>query len=382
MIKDFDLGKLTIPLLEWYEKNKRDLPWRREPSPYKVWVSEIMLQQTRVEAVKPFYERFLTRLPDVNALAACPEDELLKLWEGLGYYNRVRNMQKAAIQVMEQHDGVIPADYSALLQLKGIGSYTAGAIASIAYQIPVPAVDGNVLRILTRVAADDTDIMKASFKKQVEEQLTEYMQGEGFDKKCSGDYNQALMELGATVCVPNGAPNCTECPWQEFCQAKKKGCIDQLPVKSKAKERRIEKRTILVIRDGEHVAIKKRPKKGLLAGLYELPNVEGHLSQDEVIAYVKELQLSPLRIQKLAEARHIFSHVEWQMTGYAILIEEPDTMNRELKLEEEQSEKEVLAQKLIYVEAATSEQKYAIPAAFAAYARYMGIKIGQERFLE
>ena len=377
MIKDFDLAILTEPLLAWYEKNKRDLPWRKEVSPYRVWVSEIMLQQTRVEAVKPFFERFLNRLPSVQDLAECPEDELLKLWEGLGYYNRVRNMQKAAIQVVEQHGGTFPADYEALLALKGIGSYTAGAIASIAYQIPVPAVDGNVLRILTRVAEDDTDIMKASFRKQVEEQLTAYMQSDAFDAKRSGDFNQALMELGATVCVPNGAPNCEQCPWQELCQARKKNRILELPVKSKAKERRIEKRTVFVIRDGERVAIRKRPKKGLLAGLYELPNVEGHLSQDEALEYAKACQLAPLRIQKLPEAKHIFSHVEWQMQGYAILIEEPEISGDGA----ETRQNDEIEQKMIYVEAATSEEKYAIPAAFAAYARYMGIKIGQERFL-
>lgn len=325
-----------------------------------------MLQQTRVEAVKPFFERFTKRLPDIRTLAECPEDELLKLWEGLGYYNRVRNMQKAAIQVMEQYDGELPADYEALLQLKGIGSYTAGAIASIAYRIPVPAVDGNVLRILTRVSEDDTDIMKASFRKQVEEQLTAYMQSDEFDAVRAGDFNQALMELGATVCVPNGAPNCDRCPWQNFCLARKNNRILDLPVKSKAKERRIEKRTVFVIRDGERVAIQKRPKKGLLAGLYELPNVEGHMSQEEALLQVKELALAPLRIQKLPEAKHIFSHVEWQMQGYAVLVEEPcDVEKREL----------------IFVEAATSEEQYAIPAAFAAYAGYMGIKIGQEKFL-
>jgi len=365
MLKEFDLSLLAKPLLEWYEKNKRSLPWRQVVSPYRVWVSEIMLQQTRVEAVKPFFERFTNRLPDIKALAECPEDDLLKLWEGLGYYNRVRNMQKAAIQVMETYSGELPANYDALLKLKGIGSYTAGAIASIAYQIPVPAVDGNVLRILTRVAEDDTDIMKTSFRKQVEEQLTAYMQSEAFDEKRSGDFNQALMELGATVCVPNGAPNCTECPWQQLCQARKNNQILNLPVKSKAKERRVERRTVLVIRDGSRVAIRKRPPKGLLAGLYELPNVEGHLSQEEALAWVKESSLAPIRIQRLPEAKHIFSHVEWQMQGYAILIEEPEV------------ERDV-----IFVEATTSEEQYAIPAAFSAYARYMGIKIGQERFLE
>ena len=186
MIENIELKTLTEPLLKWYEENKRELPWRQDASPYRVWVSEIMLQQTRVEAVKPFFERFTTRLPDVQALAECPEDELLKLWEGLGYYNRVRNMQHAAREVMTQYGGILPADYEALLKLKGIGSYTAGAIASIAYQMPVPAVDGNVLRILTRVAEDDTDIMKASFRKQVEEQLAAYMQGDAFNAARAG----------------------------------------------------------------------------------------------------------------------------------------------------------------------------------------------------
>jgi len=378
MIEKIDFARLTEPLLNWYEENKRELPWRKDATPYRVWVSEIMLQQTRVEAVKPFFERFTKRLPDVKDLAECPEDELLKLWEGLGYYNRVRNMQKAAIEVMEQYGGELPADYKALLHLKGIGSYTAGAIASIAYQIPVPAVDGNVLRILTRVTADDTDIMKASFRKQVEELLTAYMQSEAFDSTKSGAFNQALMELGATVCVPNGAPNCKQCPWNDRCLARKNNRILELPVKSKAKERRIEKRTVLVIRDGERVAIRKRPRKGLLAGLYELPNVEGHMTQEEILAYLKELKFSPIRIQKLPEAKHIFSHVEWQMQGYAILIEEP-----EYAIEMPRASGEVMRPEegFIYVEAATSEQKYAIPAAFAAYARYMGIKIGQERFL-
>lgn len=371
MLKEFDISLLTEPLLEWYEKNKRILPWRKEPSPYKVWVSEIMLQQTRVEAVKPYYERFLNRLPDVKDLAECPEEELLKLWEGLGYYNRVRNMQKAAIQVMEEYGGQLPADYEALLQLKGIGSYTAGAIASIAYQIPVPAVDGNVLRILTRVAADHTDIMKASFRKQVEGQLMSYMKSEAFEAECSGNFNQALMELGATVCVPNGAPNCAACPWGDICLARKKDLILELPVKTKAKERRIEKRTILVIRDGERVVIRKRLNKGLLAGMYELPNVEGHLLSKEALEAVKGMHLSPIRIQELPEAKHIFSHVEWQMQGYAILVEEAENA---FLMETEPS--------VLFVEAATAEEKYAIPAAFAAYAKYMGIKIGQERFLE
>ena len=365
-IKDLELQELTKPLLEWYEENKRELPWRSESTPYRVWVSEIMLQQTRVEAVKPFFERFTKRLPDVQSLAECEEDELLKLWEGLGYYNRVRNMQKAARQIMEEHQGELPADCEALLKLKGIGSYTAGAIASIAFKLPVPAVDGNVLRILTRVAMDDTDIMKAPFRKEMEGLLREYMQSDKFDSSFSGAYNQALMELGATVCVPNGAPFCDKCPWQELCQANKEGRWMDFPVKTKAKARRIEKRTVFVIRDGERVVIRKRPAKGLLAGLYELPNVEGELSQDEVLEQVKKAGFAPLRIQKLEEAKHIFSHVEWHMSGYAILVEELEDAKKDL----------------LFVEAWDSEERYAIPAAFSAYARYMGIKIGQEKFLE
>lgn len=365
-IKDLDLEKLTKPLLEWYEENKRELPWRSDSSPYRVWVSEIMLQQTRVEAVKPFFERFTKRLPDVKALAECEEDDLLKLWEGLGYYNRVRNMQMAARQIMEDYQGELPASYEELLKLKGIGSYTAGAIGSIAFKLPVPAVDGNVLRILTRVAMDDTDIMKTAFRKEIEQRLGAYMQGDKFEPQFSGAYNQALMELGATVCVPNGVPDCGKCPWQEFCQAHKEERMMEFPVKAKAKERRIEKRTVFVIRDGERVAIHKRPAKGLLAGLYELPNVEGELSPDEVLEQVKQAGFAPLRIQKLEDAKHIFSHVEWHMSGYAILVEET---------EEEKND-------MLFVEAWDSKERYAIPAAFAVYAGYMGIKIGQEKFLE
>lgn len=389
MLQDYELKQLVEPLLRWFGDNARTLPWREEPTPYRVWVSEIMLQQTRVEAVKPYYARFMERLPDVQALAECPEDELLKLWEGLGYYNRVRNLQKAAIQVVEDYGGVIPADYEALLGLKGIGNYTAGAVASIAYGLPVPAVDGNVLRIITRVTGDDTDIMKQSFRSRVEEVLRLVMQPEVggnvfagsldtniWEKRVrganlSGAFNQALMELGATVCIPNGAPLCEKCPWQEMCIARKEGQTAELPVKSKAKARKIEKRTVLIIREGDKVAIRKRPKKGLLAGLYELPNVEGELSQDETLALVKEMNFSPIRIQKLSGAKHIFSHIEWHMCGYAIRVEEIEADAAQA----EQSD-------LLLVEAEDAKERYAIPSAFAAYAEYMNIKLGNERFAQ
>lgn len=377
MLETMELKELMTPLLEWFTAHARVLPWRELPTPYRVWVSEIMLQQTRVEAVKPYFERFTSALPDVFALAACPEDELLKLWEGLGYYNRVRNLQKAAVQVVEEYGGVIPSEYDELLKLKGIGHYTAGAVASIAYGRYVPAVDGNVLRILTRVTADDTDIMKQSFRTAVERALLAMMQElkipDGLkrrlrDGNIPGALNQALMELGATVCVPNGAPFCGECPWENFCLAKKEGRIGGLPVKSKAKARKIEARTVLILRDGDKVAIRKRPDRGLLAGLYELPNVEGRLSQEEVLGLVKEMGLEPVRIQRLSSAKHIFSHIEWHMDGYAVLLEGGLQQKGEHQ------------QPFIFVEAEDAKERYAIPSAFAAYAGYMNILLGNERF--
>ena len=379
MIKEFDLKQLVAPLLEWYLKPgvARVLPWREEPTPYRVWVSEIMLQQTRVEAVKPYFERFMKALPDVKALAECPEDELLKLWEGLGYYNRVRNMQKAAITVMEEYGGQLPGEYEELLTLKGIGNYTAGAIATIAFGKKAPAVDGNVFRILTRVTADDSDIMKPAFRKVVEAAVQEIVPDEAtmetahLRKKARfenlpGAFSQAMMELGATVCLPNGMPHCEECPWNAFCEARKQDKIAELPVKTKAKPRKIEERTVLVIRDGDKVAIRKRPAKGLLAGLYELPNELGEMTSEEALDYVKKLSLSPIRIQKLADAKHFFSHIEWRMCGYMIRVE---------ALEGERDD-------LLFVEAEDSQEKYAIPSAFEAYANYMNIRLGNDRFLD
>lgn len=361
MLEDFPLEIITEPLLAWFQCNARVLPWREEPTPYRVWVSEIMLQQTRVEAVKPYFQRFTEALPAICDLAECEEERLLKLWEGLGYYNRVRNMQVAARTVMQEYQGQLPADYGELLKLKGIGHYTAGAIASIAYKIPVPAVDGNVLRVIARVTADDSDIMKQSVRTRVEEALQKMM-----PKDAASEFNQALMELGATVCVPNGEPLCMECPWKEFCEARRLGCWQTLPVKSKAKPRKIEEKTVFIIRDGEKVVLHKRPGKGLLAGLYEFPNTAGHLSEEEALQWVKGKKLNPLRIQKLEPAKHIFSHVEWHMTAYVVRVDE---------LAENKSG-------MLFVEAKDSEERYPIPAAFAAYTKYMNIRLGNEKFLQ
>lgn len=345
------LNEIVKPLLKWYDENKRDLPWRDKHNAYYTWVSEIMLQQTRVEAVKPYFARFIGELPDVKALAECPEERLLKLWEGLGYYNRVRNMQKAAISVCEEYEGTLPASYEALLGLKGIGSYTAGAIASIAYGISVPAVDGNVLRVISRITESREDIMKQSVRKQMEQELLKIM-----PKDRPGDFNQALMELGAVVCVPNGPAKCGECPVSAVCMAHLHGIENELPVKAPKKERTIEERTVLIIQDGMRTAIQKRPSKGLLAGLYEFPNAEGHLSQEEAVKLVKDMELEPLRIEPLENAKHIFSHIEWRMIGYRIRVSSFEKPQK---------------QTFLFVDKKQSEKDFAMPSAFGAYTKYL-----------
>ena len=266
------LEQLAEPLLSWYDEHARILPWREEPTAYRVWVSEIMLQQTRVEAVKPYYERFMEALPGIRELAACPEERLLKLWEGLGYYNRARNLKKAAEILVEEYEGVMPKDYEAVLALPGIGSYTAGAVLSIAYEKCYPAVDGNVLRVLSRVTEDDRDILKQSVKKSVETALQAVM-----PQDRPGAFNQALMELGATVCVPNGQARCEECPLKNLCRGHRDGIELEFPKKAAKKPRRVEERTVLVLLRGDDRAIRKRPPKGLLSGLYELSLI--HISE-------------------------------------------------------------------------------------------------------
>ena len=352
------LEEIVVPLLEWYDKQKRTLPWRSKPTPYRVWVSEIMLQQTRVEAVKPYFARFMKALPTVKKLAACPEEELLKLWEGLGYYNRVRNMQKAAQILVKENKGEVPAQFEELIKLPGIGKYTAGAISSIAFGIPVPAVDGNVLRVITRITADERDIAKDSVKQAIARDIQEII-----PMRRAGDFNQALIELGAIVCVPNGPAKCTECPVAHLCEARKQNVVQELPKKAPKKARSVEEKTVLIIKDGEKIAIRKRPGKGLLAGLYELPNVEGHLSEDEVLALVKSYGLAPLFIQKLEDSKHIFTHKEWHMTGFAVRVEE---------LEGE-------SEGMLLIDREVVEKEYPIPSAFAAYAKHMDIILGNKR---
>lgn len=353
------LDLIAQPLLAWYDAGRRILPWREEPTPYHVWLSEIMLQQTRVEAVKPYYDRFLRHLPDIASLASVEEEELLKLWEGLGYYNRARNLKKSAMQIVEEYGGEMPGEYEQLIGLAGIGSYTAGAIASIAFQKAVPAVDGNVLRILSRLRLDDRDILDARVRKSIEEELKAVM-----PEDRPGDFNQALMELGAMVCIPNGSPKCEACPWDKLCQARIQERISEYPKKTPKKPRKIEKKTILVILDEHYVALHKRDAKGLLAGMYEFPMLEGHMSGEEVLAYLKQSGMSPLRIQKLESSKHIFTHKEWHMIGYQVRVDELARTTAADRMD------------YIFIDPAETKSRYPIPSAFAAYADHMEMKRG------
>lgn len=310
-------NSLSETLLSWYECHARILPWREEPTPYRVWVSEIMLQQTRVEAVKPYYERFMAELPDIKALAEVEEDKLMKLWEGLGYYNRARNLKKTAQVVVEQYEGQLPSDYEELLKLPGIGAYTAGAISSIAYEKDVPAVDGNVLRVITRVTESYEDILKQKTKNQVTNYLMKMM-----PKGKSRAFNQALMELGAIVCVPNGQPKCTQCPWEKPCQARQKGVVDKIPVKTPKKARKKEEKTVFLLEYQGKIALHKREKGGLLSELWEFPNAEGDLTEKEVDHWLKQHHVTEYEIVGSYHGNHVFSHVEWQMKGIDVQIQQ------------------------------------------------------------
>lgn len=306
-------------LLRWYAAGHRDLPWRQDREPYHIWLSEIMLQQTRVEAVRGYYARFLAELPDIAALAACEERRLTKLWEGLGYYSRVRNLQKAAQVIVSQHGGVFPADYAAIRALPGVGDYTAGAIASICFDRPTPAVDGNVLRVLARVTEDPSPVTKQSVKKAMSCCSARSMR----KTPAAGELTQALMELGACVCVPNGAPKCALCPLQGFCRAKMNGSWDTLPVKEAKKPRRQEQLTVFFLSCGSRYAVRRRPDTGLLAGLWELPNTEGTLSAQQALSLLEQWGLQPEQLQKVIERTHVFTHVEWHMRCCYVRVAEP-----------------------------------------------------------
>lgn len=325
---------LVIPLLAWYNEEKRDLPWRRDPTPYHVWLSEIMLQQTRVAAVLDYYRRFLDALPTVADLAACGEDALMKLWQGLGYYSRARNLQKAARVITTDYGGVFPGDYAAIRALPGVGDYTAGAISSIAFGLPHPAVDGNVLRVVSRLTADGRDINDPATKRSVTQALETVI-----PLKAPGDFNQALMELGATVCLPSGAPLCEKCPLRDLCQAYRRDLTASLPVKAPKKPRRVEERDVyLIFRDGK-AALRQRPERGLLAGLWEYPN-ELSPSAPPV----------PGRADFALTAKHIFTHIEWHMTAYTV-----------------EAETEALPAGWVWADKGALAEQYSVPSAFQSF---------------
>ncbi len=347
------MNELSQKLLDWFAQNRRALPFRQEPTPYHIWLSEIMLQQTRMTAVLPYYARFLAECPDIPALAACEEERLHKLWEGLGYYSRMRNLQKAARIVCEQYGGRLPADYAALRALPGIGEYTAGAIASISFGLAVPAVDGNVLRVLSRLDADKRCVTEPAVKKALTARAAALLPPE-----CPGDFNQALMELGALVCVPNGAPLCEACPWQAACGAHAQGIEQQLPVKARPKARRAVEVAAALVKSPQGWLLRRRPAKGLLAGFWEPPCWE-----DAAFAAPGELRaaLAACGVETAADfaaplppARHIFTHLEWRLSGWRLA-----------------APAQALPEGWIWATAAQIEQEYALPGAFRVYREIM-----------
>ncbi len=335
MAKDID-SSFTFALTDWYRQNRRDLPWRGDRDPYHVWVSEIMLQQTRVEAVRDYYARFMEALPDVKALAEADEQTLLKLWQGLGYYNRVRNMHKAAVIVCQDHGGVFPSDRDEIRSLPGIGDYTAGAIASICFDQRAAAVDGNVLRVYSRLTEDGCDIKSQAVKKRV----AAYLQSIYPEKNC-GDFTQGLIELGALVCIPAGQPRCGQCPVADFCRAREHDSVSSYPVKQMKKERKKISKTVFILQCGNALAVEMRPDRGLLAGLYQFPNVDAQMDAAEAVRQAEAWGVRPRDLQRRVEYTHVFTHVEWEMVGYYITVEsraerfiwaDPDQLAEEIPL--------------------------------------------------
>lgn len=303
-------------LLSWFAENGRPLPWRLDATPYHVWISEVMLQQTRIEAVIPHYEAFIRLMPDLTALAEMPEERLLKCWEGLGYYSRARNLQKAAKAVVANGGSALPQTYAELIRLPGIGEYTAGAIASIAFGECVPAVDGNVLRVLSRLLNDDTDVLSPAGKKHFTAVARALV------PQTAGQFNQAIMELGETVCLPHAAPRCTVCPLAAVCRGKRAGTAADLPVRKKPRARRVEQKTVFLLLSEKEdaVLLHKRPQSGLLAGLYEFPNADGALTAEETLELLNEQGFTVYEMEKTAPAKHLFTHIEWQMSGFVARV--------------------------------------------------------------
>ena len=329
------LAALAEPLLHWYDENKRPFPWRDTGDAYVVWISETMLCQTRIEAVLKRFDGFIAAFPSVAALAAADLEEVRKAWQGLGYYRRAQLLHRAAQTVMAAHGGELPQDYKSLAALPGFGRYTAAAVASIAFRQPCAAVDGNVLRVLARYTADDTDVTLEKTKRAAERRLQAVIPPDR-----PGDFNQALVELGETVCLPNTEPLCPQCPLAALCAGHRQGIAAELPVRTRRAARRVEEYTVLLLRAGSRIALQKRPEHGLLAGMYQFPLVEGNLTQAAVAARFPGATVRPL-----GSGNHLFTHIEWRIQAYAL----------ELKAE---------ADGYIWVSPAQLESEYAVPSAF------------------
>lgn len=348
---------MKTALLSWYSVNKRELPWRETGDPYHVWLSEIMLQQTRVEAVRDKFIEFTSELPDIPSLASCDDDRLMRLWEGMGYYSRARNLKKCAAVLMDKYGGQLPEERDELIRLPGIGPYTAGAISAIAYGRPAAAVDGNVMRVLARLFGMEDDIRDVHTKQMMEEIIQRCYDTWTPDRQTVRDFTQAWMELGALVCVPNGPPHCSACPFAHICTACLEKTADRIPYRSPLKQRRIIEKTVLVIRDGEHFLLHKRSETGLLAGLYEFPSVDAVLSVREALDETERMGFEPLHIKRLPDSKHIFTHLEWHMTAYEIRTASPLTCAEDCIL----ADKKDLAQR-------------AIPNAFQKYKDYYSLR--------
>ena len=336
------MDKITNNLLTWYKENKRDLPWRHTKNPYYIWISEIMLQQTRVETVKTYYQKFIKKLPTLKDLAEIKEDELLKLWEGLGYYSRVRNMQKTSKILLLEGKENLPSDEKDLLNLPGIGKYTAGAILSIAFDKPSIAIDGNVYRVLGRYYKIKELISKNSTYKIYESYLKKIL-----PTNHAGDFTQSFMDLGSTICTPKN-PNCKICPLKNECQAKKSNEVEQYPIKDKKKDQKIEERNVYILQYKNKIAIQKRKDKGLLASMYEFPNDLKLLNIVDIENILFDNKIAFFSVTKIGETKHAFSHIIWYMKGYLIELKEP-------------------INNFLWVTKKELQTKYSIPTAFSYY---------------
>lgn len=349
----WNMEQAVSTLITWYRENKRSLPWRIEPSPYHVWISEIMLQQTRIEAVISYYFRFIEQLPTVFDLARVDEDKLLKLWEGLGYYNRARNLKKAAQIIVEQYHGEFPSTYSAILALPGIGEYTASAIVSICFSEPQVTIDGNVLRVYMRVYDCYENIDLLATRKRVRQHLMTMI------PKQAGEFNQALMELGEVICIPRGVPKCHICPLHDVCLGRKRHTFLSLPVRSPKKEKQVENYTVLLIKNRDKYAICQRDDTGLLANMWQFPMLPDDYSQEEVRGYLNDCGYAVSSLRMAISYTHIFTHKKWKMTSYKVEIDSDTTVFEQGK------------EKCCWASLEELISKYAIPSAFLPFLNFL-----------